>query len=158
MTYNDLYLEARRKLRSAGIEAYALEARLLVACAAERSVEALLRELQLYTSDAVAERSEELLARRLQGEPTAYITGSWEFYGLPMAVDPSVLIPRTDTEVLVKTAVDSLKGKTVDARILDLCAGSGCVAAPSPTSFRGPASSWWISARRPCLYAGRMCC
>jgi release factor glutamine methyltransferase len=126
-TYNDLYLEARRKLREAGVEAYALEARLLVAHAAERSVEALLRELRLYTSDAVARRAEELLARRLRGEPTAYITGSWEFYGLPMMVDPSVLIPRADTEVLVKTAVESLKGNTADARVLDLCAGSGCV-------------------------------
>ncbi len=126
-TYNDLYLAARRSLREAGVEAYGLEARLLVACAAEKSVETLLQELRLYTGDAVAEKSEELVARRLRGEPAAYITGSWEFYGMPMAVDPSVLIPRVDTEVLVKTAVDSLRGKKMDARILDLCSGSGCV-------------------------------
>ena len=127
VTYNDLYLTARRALRAAGVSAYALEARLLVAHAADRSVEALLRELQLYTSEAVAARAEALLARRLKGEPAAYITESWEFYGLPMVVDPTVLIPRMDTEVLVKTAVDALLGKKMDARILDLCAGSGCV-------------------------------
>ena len=127
ITYNDLYLTVRRALRDAGVEAYGLEARLLVASAAARSVETLLRELQLYTSDAVAQNAEELLRRRLEGEPAAYITGSWEFYGLPMVVNPAVLIPRMDTEVLVKTAVKALHGRKTDARILDLCAGSGCI-------------------------------
>ena len=70
----------------------------------------------------------ELTARRLGGEPVAYITGSWEFYGLPMAVTPDVLIPRMDTEVVVDTAKTILTGRKMDARILDLCCGSGCIA------------------------------
>jgi release factor glutamine methyltransferase len=128
-TYNDLYLNARHTLRGAGIEAYSLEARILVAHAAGRTPEALLQDMNLYTSDAVAECAESLLARRLRGEPAAYITGNWEFFGLPIAVDPSVIIPRPDTETLVYAALRCLQGKTAEPRVLDLCAGSGCVGA-----------------------------
>ncbi|MDO4749957.1 MAG: peptide chain release factor N(5)-glutamine methyltransferase [Eubacteriales bacterium] len=126
-TYNDLYLHVRRSLRDAGVEAHALEARLLVAYAAEKRMETLLCELRLYTTDEIAERVEELLNRRLAGEPAAYITKSWEFFGLPFYVNPSVLIPRMDTELLVQTALECLQGRETGARILDLCAGSGCV-------------------------------
>ncbi len=58
----------------------------------------------------------------------AYITGFWEFYGLPMIVTPDVLIPRMDTERMVDTAKEILTGRKMDARILDLCCGSGCIA------------------------------
>ena len=46
-TYNDVYMEARRALRSAGVEAYGLEARLLLAAAADKSVEDFLRDVRL---------------------------------------------------------------------------------------------------------------
>ena len=57
----------------------------------------------------------------------AYIAGSWEFYGLEFLVNPSVLIPRMDTEVLVFTALQLLKDQVPEPRILDLCCGSGCI-------------------------------
>ena len=126
-TYNELYLHARAALKAAGVEGYTLEARLLTSRAAGKSKEDFLRDLRLYTSDACEQRLEELLKRRLSGEPLAYITGDWEFYGLPMKVTPDVLIPRMDTEVLVNTALKALMGRKMDARILDLCSGSGCV-------------------------------
>jgi len=126
-TYNDIYLAARNKLRSAGIEGFALESRLIVCKACGKTQQELLRDLQLYTSDAVANKTDELIKRRLAGEPVAYLTESWEFYGLPMKVNSDVLIPRMDTEVLVKTAVEMLTGSKMDARILDLCCGSGCI-------------------------------
>ena len=110
------------------IEGYNLEARLLVATAAGKTAQELLRDLSLYTSPEVAERVEELTARRIAGEPVAYITGSWEFYGLPMIITPDVLIPRMDTELLVDTAKELLNGRKMDARVLDLCCGSGCIA------------------------------
>ena len=66
--------------------------------------------------------------RRLAGEPVAYITGTWEFYGLPMVVTKDVLIPRMDTEVLIDTVKEFLTGRKMDARVLDLCCGSGCIA------------------------------
>ena len=126
-TYNELYLNARGLLRQRGVEAYNLEARILVAKAAGKPVSELLRDLNLYATPAIEETLRGYLQRRLDGEPVAYITGTWEFYGLPMVVTPDVLIPRMDTEVLVDTAKELLVGKKMDARILDLCAGSGCI-------------------------------
>ena len=126
-TYNDIYLSTRNALRAHGVEGYNLEARLLVATAAGKSVQELLRDISLYTTAGVEQKAEELTRRRLSGEPVAYITGAWEFYGLPMTVTPDVLIPRMDTELLVDTAKELLTGRQMDARILDLCCGSGCI-------------------------------
>ena len=87
-TYNELYLSARSLLRSKGVESYNLEARLLVAKAAGKPVSELLRDLNLYTTPAIEQTVQEFIERRLNGEPVAYITGTWEFYGLPMIVSP----------------------------------------------------------------------
>ena len=126
-TYNDIYLSTRNILRQNGVEGYALEARILVACAAGKTVQQLLRDINLYTTEQVENIVLDYTARRLRGEPVAYITGSWEFYGLPMTVTPDVLIPRMDTEVLVDAVKEFLTGYKMDARILDLCCGSGCI-------------------------------
>ena len=127
-TYNDLYMQARNTLRDHGIEGYTLEARLLVATAAGKTTQELLRDLSLYTTGEMAEKVAALVERRVAGEPVAYITGSWEFYGLPMIITPDVLIPRMDTELLVDAAKELLNGRKMDARVLDLCCGSGCIA------------------------------
>ena len=126
-TYNDLYLETRKLLREHGIESYNLEARIIVSQAAGKSMEKFLQSLNLYTGDDTRYKVNELVTRRLKGEPVAYLTGRWEFYGLPMDVTPDVLIPRPETELLVDKAVAMLNHNKMDARILDLCAGSGCV-------------------------------
>jgi release factor glutamine methyltransferase len=68
----------------------------------------------------------ELLTRRLTGEPVAYIVGEREFWSLPLKVSPSTLIPRPDTERLVEVALDKTLGKTGD--ILDLGTGTGAIA------------------------------
>ena len=127
-TYNELYLSTRNLLRQHGVEGYTLEARLLVAQAAGKTTAELLRDINLYTTDAVEAKVLDYTQRRLNGEPVAYITGLWEFYGLPMVVTPDVLIPRMDTELLVDTAKALLTGRKMDARVLDLCCGSGCIA------------------------------
>ena len=68
-----------------------------------------------------------LLARRLAGEPVAYLTGSREFFGRPFVVTPDVLIPRHDTELLVERALAQIPpGRPTT--VLDLGTGSGCVA------------------------------
>lgn len=126
-TYNDIYLNTRTVLRQRGIEAFNQEARYIVAAAAGKSVTELLRDMNLYASNQIEEKVTDYTARRLRGEPVAYITGTWEFYGLPIITTPDVLIPRVDTEVLVDTAIELLMGKKMDARILDLCCGSGCI-------------------------------
>ncbi len=67
-----------------------------------------------------------LVVRRVAGEPVAYITGRREFYGREFAVNPSVLIPRPETELLVELALQRLPAGA-SARVLDLGAGSGCI-------------------------------
>ncbi len=70
---------------------------------------------------------EELLGRRLAGEPIAYILGEKEFYGRMFKVTPDVLIPRPETELLVELALK--RCSAIDKpRILDLGTGSGCIA------------------------------
>lgn len=127
-TYNDIYFSVRKQLKESGIEAFALEARILVAAAAGKTTEQLMCDLGLYTSDAIEKNAMQMLARRLKGEPLAYIAGTWEFYGLPMTVTPDVLIPRMDTEVLVDAALEVIRSKSMNVRALDLCCGSGCIA------------------------------
>lgn len=72
-------------------------------------------------------RFNDLLSRRLQGEPIAYILGRREFYGLDFAVTPEVLIPRPDTETLVESALRHIPEDQL-CRVLDLGTGSGAIA------------------------------
>ncbi|WP_035058068.1 peptide chain release factor N(5)-glutamine methyltransferase [Andreprevotia chitinilytica] len=65
-----------------------------------------------------------LAARRLTGEPVAYLVGSREFYGREFAVNPAVLIPRPETELLIELA---LQRAPANARVVDLGTGSGCI-------------------------------
>jgi release factor glutamine methyltransferase len=67
----------------------------------------------------------ELVRRRADGEPAAYLVGRKEFYGRPFRVDPRVLVPRPETELLLEAALAALPEK---GRALDLCTGSGCLA------------------------------
>lgn len=127
-TYNDLYLDVRRALRGIGVEEAAqLEARELICAAAGKDREEFYRDLTLYASAQVEEKAGELLARRLSGEPMAYVIGEWDFCGLTLDVTPDVLIPRPDTEVLAQEAMDFVEPLGEGARVLDLCTGSGCV-------------------------------
>jgi len=127
-TYNNIYLESRRKLRAAGVEAHDLEARLIVSHASGKTREELLTSSHIYVTDAAIQRSvDDMIERRIGGEPVAYIVGEWEFYGLPVIVNESVLIPRIDTEVLADAAIKLMKRRGWQTRLIDLCAGSGCV-------------------------------
>ena len=126
ITYNNLYLDLRQRFHKAGMADPTLEARELVCCAAGKSREELSRDGRLYVPAAVEQQVERLAQRHLAGEPVAYLIGEWEFYGLPLDISESVLIPRPDTEVLVEQALSRLQGVS-EPRILDLCAGSGCV-------------------------------
>lgn len=126
-TYNNLHLDARRRLRAAGAENAQLEARELVCYAADKSREQFFQSLSLYMPAAVETRAEALLERRLRGEPVAYLIGEWEFYGLSLNISQDVLIPRMDTEVLAARAIELARAAGEGARVLDLCAGSGCV-------------------------------
>ena len=126
-TYNNLYLDTRTRLKKAGIEGGQLEARELICYAADKSREQFYRDMHLYASGELEKRVDALVQRRLGGEPVAYIVGEWEFYGLPLNVSSEVLIPRIDTEVLAERGILKARAAGEGARVLDLCAGSGCV-------------------------------
>ena len=127
-TYNDLYLEARRSLRATGVSSHDLEARLIVSLASGKTREEYVAASRFYVTDPEIERDvNDMVSRRIKGEPVAYIVGEWEFYGLPMTVNESVLIPRVDTELLAEVSINLLKRRGWQTRVLDLCAGSGCV-------------------------------
>ena len=126
ITYNNLYLDIRRQLRGAGIEAATLEARELVCFGTGKSREQLQRDGGLYASPELERRVRDLVDRHLAGEPVAYLIGEWEFYGLPLDISREVLIPRPDTEVLAEQAINYLRTQG-ECRVLDLCPGSGCV-------------------------------
>lgn len=76
---------------------------------------------------AARERFHALCARRGAGEPIAYLTGTKEFWGLPLQVDARVLDPRPDTETLVSWALEVMEQRT-QPRIVDLGTGSGAIA------------------------------
>ena len=76
-------------------------------------------------SPAAGSRLADWVERRQRGEPVAYIIGQRAFWGLEIAVDPRVLIPRPDTETLVEAALERIGD---GASVLDLGTGSGCIA------------------------------
>lgn len=121
-----LYNKAKEELDKAGIEAPAFNSMCLIEKVFGINQAQLASENQI-AEDSDAARFITLLGRRLSGEPLQYILGEWEFYGYKFKVGKGVLIPRDDTEVLLRTALDYLKDKP-KARVLDLCSGSGALA------------------------------
>ncbi|MBQ9980749.1 MAG: peptide chain release factor N(5)-glutamine methyltransferase [Oscillospiraceae bacterium] len=125
--FGDLYLEIRQTLRRAGVEAYAMEARELVRCCAGMTREKFTASQALYMDAATEAKCRAALERRLADEPLAYILGEWDFYGLTFQVEPTVLIPRPDTELAAEKAIEYMTAVGEGGRLLDLCTGTGCI-------------------------------
>lgn len=115
-------------LAERGVDSPGLSARLLAGEALGLDRVALVRESGRELTDGQVDAIDELVRRRGEGEPVAYILGEKEFYGLPMQVGPGVLVPRPETELLIDAARRLFPS---DAKLVfaDLGAGSGCVAA-----------------------------
>lgn len=115
-------------LKKHGCETARLDAEILLAFSRG------CQRIQLYTEyDAPLTPEErakmrDLVKRRSGHEPVAYLVGFREFFGLDFDVEPGVLIPRPDTETLVVTALE-LAREIESPQVIDLCTGSGCVAA-----------------------------
>jgi len=69
-------------------------------------------------------------------EPVAYLVGKTEFYSMELAVRPGCLIPRPETEMLVQHAIEFLRTREGQQSVLDLCTGSGCIAAAIAHNFK----------------------
>jgi release factor glutamine methyltransferase len=123
-TVRSLLVWSREWLQKRGVDNPRLDAELLLANALGCDRVRLYIDGEKPLSPEELARFKPLLQRRGQREPVAYILGTREFYGRPFAVGPGVFIPRPETELLVQLA---LEATPEDARILDLCAGSGAV-------------------------------
>ncbi|HJD53986.1 MAG TPA: bifunctional peptide chain release factor N(5)-glutamine methyltransferase PrmC/tRNA (guanosine(46)-N7)-methyltransferase TrmB [Rickettsia endosymbiont of Proechinophthirus fluctus] len=143
--------DATNKLNKIGISSPQLEARILLQHVINKPIEYLLINLDEQLNEAKIEAFEKLLARRLKHEPIVYITGVKEFYSREFIVNKHVLIPRSDTEVLVdvvfqchsresgnpekKQPDPCFRGNDISENcndkflnILELGTGSGCIA------------------------------
>lgn len=115
--------EITKKLADAGIESAKYEALVLI-----EGFEKVPRARAIATpcADYTSEELARAVEKRATRYPLQYILGEWEFCSLTFEVDENCLIPRPDTELLVEEAVRAMPKA---GRLLDLCTGSGCVAA-----------------------------
>jgi release factor glutamine methyltransferase len=114
-------------LRKKGFESPRLEAQILLAHALGcKKIDLYVRHEEEPADDRRA-AFREMIKKRAEGMPVAYLVGHREFYSLEFAVNPAVLIPRPETETLVMEALRRLK--PLDSpRVLDLGTGSGAIA------------------------------
>ncbi|MEO8632873.1 MAG: HemK/PrmC family methyltransferase, partial [Chloroflexota bacterium] len=126
-TWGEARAAATTRLRSASDPATAaLDADVLLAHVLGVGKEALFAHPERELSPAEDRRYGDLVARRSRGEPVAYLRGFKEFYGLRFRVDPRVLIPRPETELLVDAARERIAGRTLT--VVDVGTGSGAIA------------------------------
>ena len=127
MTAAALRNALRALLTRAGIENPDGDSRLILEYVTGYSGAAFL----MHDRDEIAQEAEQqaltMARRRAGGEPIQYILGTWRFMGRDYAVGKGVLIPRDDTEVVVRAALELMKNAASPA-VVDLCAGSGIIA------------------------------
>jgi release factor glutamine methyltransferase len=127
MTIADVLRAATKRLAEQGFPSPRLDAEVLLRHVLGLDRTAFFLQLHDPLSPADRHRFEALLARRLAGEPVAYLTGEREFMGLPFAVGPGVLVPRPETELLVEWALTWLTDRA-HATVVDVGTGSGAIA------------------------------
>ena len=89
--------------------------------------EQLLAQFDAFASEKTCAEASTAVWRVLTGEPLAYILGEWDFYGMTLQINKSVLIPRDDTCAVTDLAIKKALFLNSSPRILDLCTGSGCI-------------------------------
>lgn len=151
LTVGSLLREAAKTLRASGSESARLDAELLLGHVIRADRTALLAAPEAPVGADHARIFSELVARRAEGEPVAYIRGLKEFYGLVLSVDPRALIPRPETELLVELGIDRLRRLLTERPrpqgsgplvVWDVATGSGavCVALVVESRRRGYAA------------------
>jgi len=115
------------RLAAAGCESPRVDAEILLAHVLEVTRSALRADLGRELTENAAARLEGLVARRERREPLAYVLGEWGFRRLSLHVDPRVLVPRPETEIVVERCLALLAG-LAEPRVLDVGTGSGAIA------------------------------
>ena len=127
MTLKQALRRARGVLTQNNVEDAPLEGELLLRHTLKIDRVQLYLDLERELTPRQEQTFQLLLERRVNGEPAAYITGHREFYGLDFEVDPAVLIPRPESELLVEAALGLAKNRP-SAIIADIGTGSGAIA------------------------------
>ncbi len=115
----------------------ALEAQVLLAHVLHQPRSWVIAHPEFSTSSPQDRQLESLLEKRQQGEPLPYLLGHWEFYGLDFLVNPDVLIPRPETELLVEEALHWIQARKKPITAIDVGTGSGCIAVSLATCSPG---------------------
>lgn len=125
---SDSFENTKKRLLECGIESPEFEARVIFEELFGRNFgkDIIMGRLRRELSQSESARLDDMVARRISGEPLQYIIGEWEFYGLRFKVGKGVLIPRQDTETLADAALSLLKD-VKQPKIVDLCSGTGCI-------------------------------
>lgn len=126
-TLREVLRRAEARLREAGVEQPALDARLLMQDALGLRREDLLIQALKRVTPAMAGRVDALIERRAAREPVSRILGHREFWSLDFALSPATLDPRPDTETIVETALGLVPDRSAPLDILDLGTGTGCI-------------------------------
>lgn len=122
-----LLYNAKKILKEAGIQEYALDAELFMMKAVGMDRIHIITEGDKMLTEEQLEYFNRCVNRRLKNEPTAYIIGSREFMGLDFYVENGVLIPRPDTEILVERVIEEAKKRNGKALVAEVGAGTGCI-------------------------------
>ena len=131
MTLQTALKQGAKLLETGGVPSPRLNAEVLLMHAARCDRTHLYAHGERELTDSEWVHYGRYLKERLDGKPTQYITGHQEFWGLDFLVNPSVLIPRPETEVVVETALEMVREKSRDGRgctVADVGTGSGCIA------------------------------
>ncbi len=126
MTIFEAYNQTKQKLKAAGIPDSVFEAKLIIKHITGLNNTQILTEYAKELTEFQQNNLTAILRQREIRYPLQYILGEWAFYKYKFKVGVGVLIPRSDTEVLVEECVKYLENKP-KAQILDLCSGSGCI-------------------------------
>ena len=126
MNIFEAYNSTKKALESAGIEDYVFEAKQIIKHITGFSSTEILMNYTKELSEFQSNNLTAILKQRELRYPLQYVFGEWSFYGRDFYVGPGVLVPRADTETVIEVCTDYLKDKT-EPKILDLCAGSGCI-------------------------------
>jgi release factor glutamine methyltransferase len=138
MTVHDILNEATKALEAAGIPSARLDAEVLLSFCLDCDRLEFFKNPDMTISETQLVAYSNLIARRLQWEPVAYITGRKEFWSFTLEVNNSVLIPRPDTEVIVEETLRICrKIDFSEIKILDIGTGSGAIALAVASEIAG---------------------
>ncbi|MEK7580510.1 MAG: HemK/PrmC family methyltransferase, partial [Patescibacteria group bacterium] len=127
MKIKEALIWSKKRLEKEKSKSRALEAEIILAYVLKKNKEYLYTYPEKELNKKEAAKLKKLIRRKLRGWPIPYLIAEWEFFGLNFFVNPKVLIPRAETELIVEYILENYK-PVAKLQILDMGTGSGCIA------------------------------